>query len=83
MDTLQIDSELLRRAERQAREQNINLNQMVESYIRRFIQKTDDEKTSESVKITPFIERLGIELDLPTDFDEKDAYRKYLDKKYQ
>ena len=56
---------------------------MVESYIRRFVQKTDDEKTSESVKITPFIERLGIELDLPTDFDEKDAYRKYLDKKYQ
>ena len=55
MDTLQIDSELLRRAERQAREQNINLNQMVESYIRRFVQKTDDEKTSESVKITPFI----------------------------
>ena len=82
MNTLHIDGELLRRAEQQAQKQNINLNQLVEAFIRRFVQNPDNEKM-ENAKVTSFVERLGVDLDLPENFDEKEAYRKHLKEKYK
>ena len=81
MATLHIDAELLKQAEQQAKRHNINLNQAVEAFIRRFISHPVKEQSK--IKVTPFVERLGVELDLPEGFNEKDEYRKHLEEKYQ
>lgn len=82
MDALRIDAELLRQAEQKAQKQKVNLNQMVEGFIRRFL-KDSSSKNMEHYKTTPFVERLGVDLDLPSDFNEKEAYRKHLEEKYK
>ena len=81
MGTLQIDSVLLHEAEQAARLHNADLTQVVESFIRRYIEQTNSNK--QAVKITPFVKRLGVDLNLPADFDEKEAYRKHLEEKYR
>ena len=81
MSTLQIDSVLLHEAEQIAKLHNTDLTQMVESFIRRYIEQT--KKSKHSAKITPFVKQLGADLNLPADFDEKEAYRKHLEEKYK
>lgn len=78
MKTLNIDAELLRKAELRARYLNINLSEAIEAFIHQFIEQPVKK---EEIKITPFVERLGVDLDLPADFDEKEAYRKHLEEK--
>lgn len=34
------------------------------------------------LKITSYVSRLGTDLDLPADFDEREAYRKHLEEKH-
>ncbi|EGG54733.1 conserved domain protein [Paraprevotella xylaniphila YIT 11841] len=80
MNTLQIDSVLLDEALKMAKQKNIDLSQMVESFIRNFVERS--AKPQGKSKITPYVSRLGIDLDLPADFDEREAYRKYLEEKY-
>lgn len=81
MGTLQIDSVLLHEAEQAARLHNADLTQVVESFIRRYIEQT--KKGKRTVGVTPFVEQLGVDLDLPADFDEKEAYRRHLEEKYK
>ena len=81
MGTLQIDSVLLHEAEQAARLHNADLTQVVESFIRRYIEQT--KKGKRTVRVTPFVEQLGVDLDLPADFDEKEAYRRHLEEKYK
>ena len=80
MGALHIDAELLRKAEQQAKQHNLNLSEVIETFIRQFIQQP--VKSKKEMKVTPFVERLGIDLDLPTDFNEKEAYRTHLEDKY-
>lgn len=47
MSTLQLDSALLQEAERQARLRNVDLNELVADFIRRFIGK--EGKTTEEL----------------------------------
>lgn len=81
MGTLQIDSVLLHEAEQAAKLHNADLTQVVESFIRRYIEQT--KKGRQTARVTPFVEQLGIDLDLPADFDEKEAYRRHLEEKYK
>lgn len=81
MDTLQINSTLLRKAEQQARLRNINLSEAVEAFIRHFISQDSEEDKKETV--TSFVAQLGTDLNLPADFDEREAYRKHLEEKYR
>ena len=81
MNTLQIDSSLLHEAEQIAKLHNVNLTQIVESFIRRYVEQMRKEEPS--VPITPSVNQLGVDLNLPADFDEKEAYRKYLEDKYK
>lgn len=82
MDSLlHIDPALVREAQRKARLKNINLSEAVESFIRRFI--SEDTDNTEDIKITSFVSKLGTDLNLPSDYSEKEAYRKHLEEKYQ
>lgn len=76
MGTLRIDPVLLREAELRS----LNLKDAVETFIHGFINHPSEE--IKEIKISPFIERLGVDLNLPADFDEKEAYRKHLEEKY-
>lgn len=82
MNSLHIDAELLRQAEHYAQERQVNLSQMVEAFIRHFV-KNSSIGNAKRGKVTPFVERLGVDLELPSDFDEKAAYRNYLEEKYK
>lgn len=78
---LHIDPALIREAQRQARLRNINLSEVIEAFIRRFI-SSEDQKGGE-IKITSFVANLGTDLGLSQDFDEKEAYYKRLEEKYR
>lgn len=78
---LHIDPALVREAQRRARLKNINLSEAVEAFIRRFI--SEEKGKDDEIKITSFVAKLGTDLGLPADFDEKEAYRKHLEEKYQ
>lgn len=79
--TLRIDSALLHEAEQLAKQRNIDLSKAVEAFIRKFIDQPTE--TKKEIRITPFVERLGVNLGLPADFDEKEAYRKHIEGKYK
>lgn len=78
---LHIDPALMREAQRQARRRNIDLSKAVEAFIRRFI--SEEKEKDGDIKITSFVAKLGTDLGLPADFDEKEAYRQHLEDKYQ
>lgn len=78
---LQIDPSLVREAQWQARLKNINLSEIVEAFIRRFINE-EKEKDGE-IKITSFVANLGTDLGLSPGFDEKEAYHKHMEEKYR
>ncbi len=77
----QIDSDVLQQAELYARQRNINLNRLVEDFMRKFIRQSQNEKND--IKVTAFVESLGVDLNLPSDFDDKKAYQNYLGEKYK
>ena len=77
----QIDSDVLQQAELYARQRNINLNRLVEDFMRKFIRQSQNEKND--IKVTAFVESLGVDLNLPSDFDDKKAYQDYLWEKYK
>lgn len=78
---LHIDPALVREAQQKARLRNINLSEAVEGFIRRFI--SEEKENNGEIKITPYVAKLGTDLGLPSDFDEKEAYRNHLEEKYQ
>ncbi len=41
------------------------------------------ELNGKKIKTTPFVESLGFDLNLSKDFDDKEAYRNYLEEKYK
>ena len=77
METIQINPTLWNEAEQLAKRHHTDLTQIVESFIRRYIEQMNKKTPKEQV--TPFVESLGIDLHLPADFDEKEAYRKHLE----
>ena len=81
METIQINPTLWHEAEQLAKRHHTDLTQMVESFIRHYIEQMNKKKPEEQV--TPFVESLGTDLHLSADFDEKEAYRKHLEEKYR
>lgn len=78
--TLQIDEALMAEAVRKADKEKLDLNIMVENFIRRFL---SSNVTKRKIRVTPFVESLGVDCNLPSDYDEKNAYREHLSKKYR
>ncbi len=77
--TLRLNGNVIDRAKTYARNHNISLSKMIESYLDNITkQKEMDKKHS----ITPFVESLSGVIDLPSDFDYKKEYRDYIAEKY-
>ena len=78
--TLKLNDHVIERAKIYARNHNISLSKMVESYLDSITQEKDNEKKT---SITPLVESLSGVIDLPTDFDYKKGYSDYLADKYK
>lgn len=79
--TLRLNDNVIERAKIYARNHNISLSRMIESYLDSLTKQNADEK--EMISITPLVESLSGVIELPADFDYKKEYRNYLEEKYK
>ena len=77
--TLKLDSEVISRAKTYAREQNISLSKLTESY---FDLLTKENSEEENDLISPFIKNISSGNQLDPDLDYREEYRSIRDKKY-
>jgi len=77
--TLRLNGNVIDRAKTYARNHNISLSKMIESYLDNI---TKQKETDKKHSITPFVESLSGVIDLPSDFDYKKEYRDYIAEKY-
>ena len=73
--TLNLDSEIIYEAKAYAQIHKVSLSKLIENYLH-FLTKESKKNSS----VSPLVESLtGI---IPNDFDERNEYRNYVDKKY-
>lgn len=75
--TLKLDSYVIERAKTYAREKNVSLSRLIESYLNLL---TDPKNSKDTV--TPLVKSLSGIIDLPRNFDHKKNYKEHLLKKY-
>lgn len=79
--TLSLNEGIIEKAKAYAKDNNISLSKMIEAY---FDSLTTTTKTASSaIAISPLVESLCGVIELPKDFDYKDAKAKYLLEKYK
>lgn len=78
--TLRLNASVIERAKKYARSHKISLSKMIESYLDSI---TKQKETEEKPSITPLVESLSGVIDLPAEFDYKEAYRDFLEEKYK
>lgn len=76
--TLSLDQGIIEKAKVYAKSNNTSLSKLIESYLAALTAKTKGKP-----KISPLVESLSGVIDLPTYFDEKEAYSEYLKEKYK
>jgi hypothetical protein len=76
--TLSLDESVIAYAKLYAEKNKISLSKLVEGYLKSVV----DNKTK-NVEITPLVMSLSGVIDLPSDFDIRDEYTKYLIEKYR
>ncbi len=78
--TLRLNDNVIARAKVYARNHNISLSKMIESYLDNI---TSQKKQNKDNSITPLVESLSGVIDLPENFDYKKEYGNYLAEKYK
>lgn len=74
--TLSLDNNIIEGAKRYARDKNISLSKLIESYLERLVVPDTSEN------ISPLVKSLSGVVKLPQNFDEKKKYRKHIANKY-
>lgn len=75
--TLKLDQDIIERAKNYAKVKNTSLSQLIESYLGMLV-----EPRPIIHEVTPFVKSLSGIVDLPENFDSKEAYKKYIQDKY-
>ena len=78
--TLRLNGNVIERAKNYAHSHKISLSKMIESYLDNI---TKQKEAEEKISVTPLVESLSGVINLPADFDYKNEYRDYLEKKYK
>jgi hypothetical protein len=78
--TLRLNDQVIERAKNYAHSHKISLSKMIESYLDTITKTKEVEKKN---TVTPLVESLSGVIDLPADFDYKNEYGDYLEKKYK
>jgi len=79
--TLKLDKYVIEEAKIYAASHNRSLSKIVESYLKSILDKNSDKK--EEIIISPFVESLASDTNIPNDFDYKLEYSNYLTEKYK
>ncbi len=73
--TLNLDKEIINEAKIYAKSNSVSLSKLIENYLNSLTKKSK-EKSSVSALVESLTEII------PNDYDERDGYRNYIDKKY-
>lgn len=76
--TLSLNEQVIERAKIYAKDHEISLSKLIESYLSSLL-----EKKSQEVEITPLVEALSGVISLPAGFDHRSEYTDYLLEKYK
>ncbi len=76
--TLSLNKSIIENAKRYAKTNNISLSKLIESYLASLTKRKNNEP-----EITPLVKSLSGVIELPSKFDEKEAYSEYLMEKYK
>lgn len=74
--TLKLNSVVIERAKKYAKDKNTSLSKLIENYLGFLIEPNDDNE------VTPLVKSLSGIIDLPGDYDYKNNYKNHLLKKY-
>jgi hypothetical protein len=74
--TLKLDNSIIEQAKKYAKDKNISLSKLIESYLGKLVMPNDTNE------VTPLVKSLSGVIDLPKDFDPKAEYKKHLLNKY-
>ena len=75
MATIQINPELIAQARQHAESKVVNLDGLIEFYLRHFLQTPS---TPVEVPVDALVANIGVEAHLPPDFDERKAYHEHI-----
>ena len=75
--TIKLDKNIIEKAKKYARQKNISLSRMIESYL-----NTITRESKSDVEISPLVKSLSGVVSLPDNFDFKTDYTVYLSEKY-
>jgi hypothetical protein len=76
--TLSLDKAVIEKAKTYAKNQQISLSRLIESYL-----SSLTTSTTQDIKITPLVESLSGVIELSDDFDSRKDYSDYLMDKYK
>lgn len=76
--TLSLDKSIIERAKSYAKENNISLSKLIESYL-----SSITKPSSRKEEISPLVKSLSGVITMEKDFDEKKEYTDYLIEKYK
>ena len=75
MATIHIDQELIKQARQHAESKGVNLDGLIEFYLRHFLQTPS---TPLEVPEDALVANIGVDAHLPHDFDERKAYHEHI-----
>jgi hypothetical protein len=76
--TLSLNQDIIENAKIYAKSNNISLSKLIESYL-----ATLTRKSKMKSEITPLVKSISGVIELPKEFNEKEAYTDYLLEKYR
>ena len=78
--TLSLNQRIIEKAKEYAKSNKTSLSKMIEAY---FDSLTSNQEIVDEIKATPLVESLCGVIELPKDFDYREARTKYLENKYK
>ena len=78
--TLRLNDKVIERAKKYARLRKVSLSRMIESYLDSITQLPEDEE--KKINITPLVESLSGVIDLPSGYDENEAWHNHVEEKH-
>ena len=76
--TLNVDKNVIEQAKEYAKDHQISLSRLIESYLSSLVAKNDRK-----IEITPLVESLSGVIELENDFNYKESFTDYLIEKYK
>jgi len=79
--TLKLDKAVIEQAKQYAKEQQISLSRLIESYLASLTQKENSNK--KEIEISPFVKSIATGVSISADIDAREIYRQHLLEKYK